>query len=59
VQIGCHRKHIDEWLKHYKAIGRAEKYTDAQIAEYGILLQAVKAWIIAVLPAETKESANG
>ena len=59
IQIGCHRKHIDEWLKHYSAIGRAEKYTDAQIAEYAILLKAAKAWIVAILPAETKEPING
>ena len=45
VQIGCHRNPIAYWLEHYKAIGRTENYTDTQIAEYGILLVAVKEWI--------------
>ena len=47
VQIGCHRYDIAYWLKHYKAIGRKESYTAEQVAEYGLLLNTVKAWLAA------------
>ena len=35
IRIGCHTKTIGEWQRHYKAIGKAEGYTSAQIVECG------------------------
>ena len=34
IGVGCVRESAAWWLEHYKAIGRREKYTAAQIAEY-------------------------
>ena len=45
VQIGCYRNTIEWWLQHYEAVGQIEYYTSNQIAEYGALLLAVKAWL--------------
>ena len=39
ISIGCHTYPIQHWLEHYQAIGRAEGYTKAQIAEYGMALK--------------------
>ncbi len=44
VRIGCHHKPIADWLEHYRAIGKANNYTPAQIAEYGLHLKYVVAW---------------
>ena len=35
IAVGCHVHDITEWLARYKAIGRAERYTAEQVAEYG------------------------
>ena len=35
VRIGCIRKPLAEWLETFEAVGRENKYTDAEIAEYG------------------------
>ena len=35
IAIGCHVHDIAEWQKRYKAIGKMEGYTPAQIEEYG------------------------
>ena len=35
IAIGCHIHDITEWQKKYRAIGRMEGYTPAQIKEYG------------------------
>ena len=45
VLIGCHSKSIDQWLEHYKAIGRAENYSVDQVEEYGAHLRHVAAWL--------------
>ena len=37
-----------EWLKHYRAIGRAYGYTPAQITEYSLHLKYVAAWAKAI-----------
>ena len=42
VQIGCHCKHIDEWLRCYEAVGKQEGYTETEIAIYKALLDACK-----------------
>ena len=39
IAIGCKVHTIVEWLKNYKAIGKANNYTAEQIAEYGELLK--------------------
>ena len=40
LTIGCHEHPFKYWLKHYKAIGKANGYTKEQIKEYGVLLAA-------------------
>ncbi|MGA9668264.1 MAG: polymer-forming cytoskeletal protein [Terracidiphilus sp.] len=35
IAIGCHVHDISYWLEHFKAIGKVERYTEAQIEEYG------------------------
>ncbi len=55
VSIGCHNMSITDWLKKYKAVGRKEKYTDAEIVQYGQLLKVVAAFIKAIELATTDE----
>lgn len=43
VRIGCHRKPLAEWLETFEAVGRENKYTDAEIAEYGGWLRQIAA----------------
>ena len=40
LTIGCHAHPFKYWLKHYKAIGKANGYTKEQIKEYGVLIAA-------------------
>ena len=47
VRIGCERKPLAEWLETYKAVGEENKYTEAEIAEYGIWLKAIAAVLVA------------
>ena len=42
IQIGCHCKTIDWWVKNYRDIGKKEGYTDEQIAEYGLYIELFK-----------------
>lgn len=35
IQIGCKKYTISEWQKHFREIGKAERYSDEQIDEYG------------------------
>ncbi len=41
VRIGCHRKPLAEWLETFEAVGRENKYTEAEIAEYGGWLRQI------------------
>ncbi len=50
VTIGCKHHSIDWWLEYFAEVGKDNSYTKAQIAEYGALLVAVKAWMVAMLP---------
>lgn len=34
IAIGCHEHEFAYWKKHYKAIGRANGYTEKQMSEY-------------------------
>ena len=34
IQIGCRRYTILDWQKHFRKIGKAENYSEEQIAEY-------------------------
>ena len=47
VRIGCHRKPLAEWLETFEAVGQENKYTEAEIAEYGIWLKAIAAVLAA------------
>ena len=42
IQIGCHCKTIDWWLKNYKDIGQQEGYTSEETKEYGLYIQLFK-----------------
>ena len=39
LKIGCQIMSIEDWQKKYKAIGRAEKYSKDEIAEYGAYIE--------------------
>jgi hypothetical protein len=47
VRIGCHRKPLAEWLETFEAVGRENKYTKAEIAEYGGWLRQIAAVLAA------------
>ena len=47
VRIGCERKPLAEWLETFEAVGRENKYTEAEIAEYGGWLKAIAAVLAA------------
>lgn len=47
VRIGCIRKPLAEWLETFEAVGRENKYTDAEIAEYGGWLRHIAAVLAA------------
>ena len=43
VEIGCHERTYDSWLKLYEDVGKREGYTPAQIEEYGALIRKAQA----------------
>ena len=47
VRIGCYRKLLTEWLETFEAVGRENKYTYAEIAEYGGWLRQIAAVLAA------------
>ena len=47
VRIGCHRKPLAEWLETFEAVGRENKYTGDEIAEYGGWLRQIAAVLAA------------
>ena len=47
VRIGCERHPLAEWLETFEAVGRENKYTEAEIAEYGGWLKAIAAVLAA------------
>jgi hypothetical protein len=47
VRIGCERKPLAEWLQTFEAVGRENKYTEAEIAEYGGWLRQIAAVVAA------------
>ena len=42
IQIGCHCKKIDWWMKNFEDIGKKECYTPEEIAEYGEYIKLFK-----------------
>ena len=38
IKIGCQEHDVDYWLKNYERIGKIEKYSDEQIAEYKLYI---------------------
>ena len=42
IQIGCHCKKIDWWMKNFEDIGKKEGYTSEEIAEYGEYIKLFK-----------------
>jgi hypothetical protein len=47
VRIGCHRKPLAEWLETFEAVGKENKYTEAEVAEYGGWLRHIAAVLAA------------
>ena len=47
VRIGCERNPLAEWLETFEAVGQENKYTEAEIAEYGMWLKAIAAVLAA------------
>jgi len=41
IRIGCKILTFDEWLQYYQQIGRKNLYTDMQIKEYKIIIDAI------------------
>ena len=39
IQIGCHVKTFRQWQLHYAEIGKVEGYTEAEIEEYGKIIE--------------------
>jgi hypothetical protein len=39
IFIGCEQYTYDEWLEGYEAIGRANDYSDDEIADYGVWIK--------------------
>jgi len=44
ITIGCETHAPKHWLENYKQIGKANGYTEEQIAEYGAILFLFKEW---------------
>jgi hypothetical protein len=42
VRIGCQNHDLQWWLENYQAVGRSERYTEKEIAEYGMILDHIK-----------------
>jgi NDP-sugar pyrophosphorylase family protein len=42
VAVGCKVLHIDTWLQEYEAMGKAHRYTEDEIEEYGQILRFMK-----------------
>ena len=47
VRIGCYRKPMAEWLETFEAVGKENKYTEAEVAEYGGWLRQIAAVLAA------------
>lgn len=41
ISVGCEVHSFDDWRANYQTIGRQHGYTNAQIAEYGRILEFV------------------
>jgi hypothetical protein len=41
VRVGCIQHSISEWLEQFEEIGKEQKYSEAQIAEYGAHLRHI------------------
>ena len=35
IVIGCHRHTVSQWLETFETVGKAENYSEKQIAMYG------------------------
>ena len=45
ITIGCEHHPLIWWEEHYAAVGRREKYTDQEIAEYRAHIATCRAWM--------------
>jgi len=45
VSVGCERHKIAAWLAKYRRIGCLRRYSDTEVAEYGLLLRCVQEWL--------------
>jgi hypothetical protein len=42
VRIGCQNHDLQWWLENYQAVCQSERYTEKEIAEYGMILDHIK-----------------
>ena len=42
VRIGCQNHDLQWWLENYQEVGQSERYTEKEIAEYGMILDHIK-----------------
>ena len=42
VRIGCQNHDLQWWLENYQKVGRSERYTEKEIAEYGMIMDHIK-----------------
>ena len=47
ISIGCMLHDLAWWREHYKASGRAQRYSDVQIEEYRLHIEYVAQWLAA------------
>ena len=48
LSIGCLVYSVKHWLKHYRAIGKTQSYTPAEIREYGEHIKYAAKWLKAL-----------
>ena len=51
IAIGCEVHSVEHWLERYEEIGKANGYTDEDIAEYRYLIDVAAEWMKVRMPA--------
>ena len=45
ITIGCHHQSLAWWREHYKATGRTDGYSEAEVAEYAAHIEHCAQWM--------------
>jgi len=56
IAIGCEVHSVDHWLEQYEEIGKANGYTDEDIAEYRYLIDVAAEWMRVRMPGCLEET---